>query len=443
MKISIFGLGYVGAVTAACLDRDGHQVIGVDMSPEKVALINGGGPPIVEPGLGALYRQSNVTATTDASEAIAKTTVSMISVGTPQSPQGDADLSQIRHVCQQIGQALASKKQQHVVVMRSTSPPGTLRLAEQWIRSTGGDELDLHVAFNPEFLREGSAINDYDAPPFTIIGTESPVAEATVREMYAKLDAPVIVVDPETSEMVKYICNAWHAAKISFANEIGRIAQNFGVSGQQAMKIVARDTKLNVSPVYMRPGFAFGGSCLPKDVSALLQYAKRSNVPVPMLEAIVRTNDHQIDLAVDRILQQGARRIAVWGLAFKSGTDDLRYSPAVTMIKKLLGEGREIRIFDQYVQESRLMGANLAYIRAHLPHFEAMLESTPQESTEDAELIVMTYNDPIFQEALESIHRDIPVIDVNTLLCEPHPVKEADEGPESNSDHRREPARSV
>ena len=419
MRISVFGLGYVGAVTGACWCADGHDVIGVDVSQQKVDLINAGQPPIVEPGLSDLYRQSALRATTQTVDAVKDSTVSMISVGTPQSPAGDADLSQVKHVCEQIGRAVADKKQPHVIVLRSTVPPGTLRLAEQWMRQAGGDELDVHFAFNPEFLREGNALSDYDSPPFTIIGTESEFAESAVREMYAKLEAPVFVVEPETAEMVKYVCNAWHAAKITFANEVGRLAKHFGVSGRAVMEIVTSDTKLNVSPAYMKPGFAYGGSCLPKDVSALLHYAKQSNTPVPLLEAIPQTNQVQIDLAVEKVLQHPARDIAVFGLAFKAGTDDLRLSPAVALIKQLIGEGRRIRIYDQYVHQSRLMGANLAYIRRDLPHFEAMLYATPQEALEEADLVVKTYHDPVFTQTLADWPRDVPVIDVNSILSEP------------------------
>ncbi len=422
MRISVFGLGYVGAVTGACLVRDGHDVIGVDVSQQKVDLINAGKPPIVEPGLGDLYQRSSLRATTEVGEAVAESTLSMISVGTPQSAAGDADLSQVKHVCEQIGRAIAEKKQPHVVVLRSTVPPGTLRQAEQWMRQAGGDDLDVHFAFNPEFLREGNALDDYDSPPFTIIGTESEYAESAVREMYAKLEAPVFVVEPETAEMVKYVCNAWHAAKITFANEVGRLAKHFGVSGRHVMDIVTSDTKLNVSPAYMKPGFAYGGSCLPKDVSALLHYAKQSNTPVPMLESIPKTNQVQIELAVAEVLKHPARDITIFGLAFKSGTDDLRLSPAVALIKQLVGEGRRIRIYDQYVHESRLMGANLAYIRRDLPHFEAMLCSTPEAALENSELVVMTYAAPEFRRALADSLRDLPVIDVNSILSEPEAI---------------------
>ncbi|NEO35103.1 MAG: UDP-glucose/GDP-mannose dehydrogenase family protein [Moorea sp. SIOASIH] len=422
MKISIFGLGYVGAVTAACLTRDGHEVIGVDVNPEKVALIAKGKSPIVEPKLGELLADGVaaglIKATTDAEAAVVQSDLSLISVGTPPAERGEPDLTYVWNVCKEIGAAVSRKKTNHVVVLRSTIPPGTLQKCQTLLDSVTGDGL-IHLAFNPEFLREGSAIRDYDQPPYTIIGTKSPVAEAAMRQMYAKIDAPVIVVEPAVAEMVKYVANTWHAAKVGFANEIGRIAKAFGIDGREVMNIIVQDTKLNVSPVYMRPGFAYGGSCLPKDLSALLYYARSMDVPVPLLNTLPATNNLQVDLAVQEVLRLGVRKIALFGLAFKPGTDDLRESPAVLLVKRLLGEGCEVKIYDKAVYKARLMGTNLAYIQSNLPHFEALLMAEPQQALEGAELAVVTHATPEFRQVLLEAPEATQILDLAGIFSEP------------------------
>lgn len=427
MKIAVFGLGYVGTVTAACLAQDGHEVIGVDVNPDKVAAIARGASPIVEPGLDKLLaagvRAGKIRTTTEPQEAVADSDVSLVSVGTPSGDKGEPDLTYVWSVCKDIGLAVKQKATPHVVVLRSTVPPGTAaKCRELFDRVTGSGSV--HLAFNPEFLREGSAVRDYAHPPFTVIGTESSIAEATVRQMYASIEAPFITVMPAVAEMVKYVCNSWHAAKVSFANEIGRVAQAFGVDGREVMDIVVRDTKLNVSPAYMRPGFAYGGSCLPKDVSALLYHARMMDVPVPLLSALPATNTLQVDLAVREVLNLGARRIAVLGLAFKPGTDDLRESPAVLLVKQLLGEGCEVRIYDRAVHEARLMGTNLAYIRRNLPHFEALLVSEPRQALEDADLTVVTHATSEFRELLTKCSQNMRVFDL-AGIC-PKPISELD-----------------
>ena len=422
MKISIFGLGYVGVVTAACLARDGHQVIGVDVNPEKVIWIAKGKSPIVEPKLGELLADGVaaglIRATTDAEEAVVASDVSLISVGTPPIERGEPDLTYVWNVCKEIGIAVSRKAATHVVVLRSTVPPGTLEKCQTLLESVTGDRL-VNLAFNPEFLREGSAVQDYDQPPYTIIGTESPAAEEAVRQMYAKVDAPILTVKPAVAEMVKYVANSWHAAKVGFANEIGRIAKAFGVDGREVMKLVVQDTKLNVSPVYMRPGFAYGGSCLPKDLSALLYYARKMDVPVPLLNTIPATNSLQVDLAVQEVLRLGVRRITVLGLAFKPGTDDLRESPAVLLVKQLIGEGCQVKIYDKAVYEARLIGTNLAYIQRNLPHFEALLVPEPQQALEGAELAMVTYNAPEFRQVLLEAPKETRILDLAGVFTEP------------------------
>lgn len=427
MKISIFGLGYVGAVTAACLARDGHEVIGVDVSPEKVALIGAGESPIVEPELGQLLAEGAATgrilATTDAEKAVVASDVSLISVGTPPTERGETDLSYVFNVCKDIAVAVRRKATPHVIVLRSTVPPGTLERCHNLLRDVAGAE-SVHLAFNPEFLREGSAIRDYDLPPYTIIGTEDPVAEAAVRQMYAKVEAPVIVAKPAVAEMVKFVANTWHAAKVTFANEIGRIAKAFGIDGREVMNIIVQDTKLNVSPTYMRPGFAYGGSCLPKDLSALLYCARVMDVPVPLLSTIPASNNFQVELAAQEVLRSGARRIAVFGLAFKPGTDDLRESPAVLLVKRLLGEGCQVSIYDKAVQQARLVGTNLAYIQRNLPHFEALLVTEPQQALEGAEMAVVTYATSEFRQVLLDAPKGTRILDLAGIFTEP--IKELD-----------------
>jgi GDP-mannose 6-dehydrogenase len=415
MKISIFGLGYVGTVTAACLARDGHEVIGVDVNPQKVALIAAGESPIVEPGLAQLLAEAvasdRIWATTDAEEAVLASDASLISVGTPSMERGEPDLTHVFNVCKDIGAAICHKTTPHVIILRSTVTPGTLERCYTLLRQIVGSK-SIHLAFNPEFLREGSAIQDYGLPPYTIIGTKDTVAEAAVRQMYAKVEAPAIVTEPAVAEMVKYVANTWHATKVTFVNEIGRIAKAFGINGQDVMNIIVQDTKLNISSTYMRPGFAYGGSCLPKDLAALLYCARTMDVPVPLLNTLPVTNNLQIELAAQQILRSKARRIAVFGLAFKPGTDDLRESPAVLLVKRLLGEGREVKIYDSAVYKARLMGTNFAYIQRNLPHFEALLVPEPQQALENAELVVVTHATPEFRQMLSWVPKGTQILDL-------------------------------
>ena len=422
MKISIFGLGYVGAVTAACFARDGHEVIGVDVSPEKVALVNAGRSPVVEPGLDELLAEGiaagRIRATTDVEEAIHSSEASLISVGTPSTERGETDLSYVFNVCKEIAAVLYRKATPHAIVLRSTVPPGTLERCYDLLKNVA-KLPSVHLAFNPEFLREGTAIQDYDLPPYTIIGTEDKLAEDVVRQMYAKVEAPILVVKPAVAEMVKFVANTWHASKVTFANEIGRVAKGFGIDGREVMNIIVQDTKLNVSPTYMRPGFAYGGSCLPKDLRALLYCARAMDVPVPMLSTIPASNTLQVELAVQEVLRSKARRVAILGLAFKPSTDDLRESPAVGLVKRLLGEGCEVKIYDKAVQQARLVGTNLAYIQSNLPHFEALLTEEPQQALVGAEMVVVTYSSPEFRQVLLELPKATRVLDLAGVFTEP------------------------
>ena len=424
MKISVFGLGYVGAVTAACLSRDGHTVIGVDVSDTKINLINQGRSPVVEPGLTELIsegvRLNRIFATSDAERAILDTEVSLISVGTPPTEAGEPDLGYVWGVCRTIAESIEKKESTHVVVLRSTVPPGTLRKCISIFEELGvGSRTEL--VFNPEFLRESSAIRDYDSPPYTVVGTESYLAEQALRKIYEDIKAPIIVVEPEVAEMVKYVANAWHAAKVTFANEVGRISKSFGVDGRSVMDIIVQDKKLNISKAYMKPGFAFGGSCLPKDLSSLIYYAKQNSVSVPFIDSMPTANQAHIRSVAKEILALGSRKIAFLGLAFKPNTDDLRESPNVILIKYLIGEGCSIKIYDPSVHEARLMGTNLAYIRENIPHFENLLMPSLDSALLDCDLIVVSHSTQLFRDVLENISIDskIKIFDLAGIFDHP------------------------
>jgi len=393
MKVSVFGLGYVGVVTVACLARDGHTAIGVDVVADKVERVARGESPIVEAGLADLLAAGvaagRISATTDAVAAVAQSEISMISVGTPPDDDGVPDLSYVERVCSQIGAAIAAKRRSHVVVMRSTVPPGTTERCLELISAAAGDRGLVHVAFNPEFLREGSAIRDYDHPAYTITGTEDPVAEQAVRDLFAAVDAPLHVVPPSVAEMVKYVANSWHAAKITFANEIGRVAKAFGVDGRVVMDLIARDAKLNVSPVYMRPGFAYGGSCLPKDVRALQQHARVLGVEVPVIDAIPRSNERQVNEAIQLIERTRRRRVGVLGLSFKAGTDDLRESPILRVIGALVGKGYSVLLHDPNLDMDKVLGANRRFVEDEVPYLPERLRQDLNQVVRASEVVVV------------------------------------------------------
>jgi len=418
MRVSVFGLGYVGTVSIACLARDGHEVIGVDVNPAKTTAIGEGHSPIVEPGLAELLREGvqagHIRTTTDAAEAIGDSEVSLVSVGTPSRRSGALDLSAVHRVTGEIARAMAAKGCEHTFVLRSTVPPGTLDGCARIIAELCPLE-GVHLANNPEFLREGSSISDYNHPAYTLIGSRDDAATAVVKQLYAAIDAPVYVVEPTVAELVKGVMNAWHATKITFANEIGRLARAAGVDGRQVMELLVRDTKLNISPVYMRPGFAYGGSCLPKDVAGLVAQARGLDVPVPLLESLSVSNRDVVDQACDLVLATGCRDVAVLGLAFKANTDDLRESPAVALTKRLLGEGCRLRIYDRDVLAARLVGSNLRYIQEHLPHFDALLAPSPAEALEGCDAAVVTYVSPEFRAALDQAPGDLRVVDLAGL----------------------------
>ena len=400
--ISVFGLGYVGCVSAACLAKSGHEVIGVDINPEKVRLINElGKSPIVEPGLGELIgettRDGSLRATTSCREAVEQTDLAFICVGTPGDQHGQLNLDALKRVCQDIGECVRDREKPFTVVVRSTMLPGTLdNTVRTALLETAGDAAAsrIRLAINPEFIREGTALKDFDAPPFTLVGCEDEETANLLRTIYASVDAPFIHTRITTAEMVKYACNAFHALKVCFANEIGDSCDALGADAQEVMRIFRMDDKLNVSPAYLRPGFAFGGSCLPKDVKALLYAAHHADVGVPVLESILPSNQAQIQRGIDAVLATGQKRIGMAGLAFKPDTDDLRESPLVTLVEALIGKGFDVRILDRNVSLARLTGANRQYINEEIPHISSLMCDSPEELAEHAEVLVIGTDGP-------------------------------------------------
>ncbi|WP_079202457.1 nucleotide sugar dehydrogenase [Pseudomonas sp. CC6-YY-74] len=419
MRISIFGLGYVGAVCAGCLSARGHQIVGVDVTPLKIELINHGQSPIVEPGLEALLlkgvRSGNLRGTLDVRDAVMNTDVSFIAAPTPSKKNGDLDVSYIAQVCEQIARVLPEKAGRHTIVVRSTVLPGTVNsvvipMLEQHSGMTAG--VDFGVAVNPEFLRESTAIQDYDFPAMTVIGELDKASGDLLEAIYRELDAPIIRKSIEVAEMIKYTCNAWHATKVTFANEIGNIAKGVGVDGREVMAVVCQDRKLNLSKYYMRPGFAFGGSCLPKDVRALTYRASQLDIEHPLLHSIMRSNRMQVERAFDIIASYDKRRIGLLGLSFKSGTDDLRESPLVELAEMLIGKGYDLRIYDSNVEYARVHGANKEYIEAKIPHVSSLLCADLADVLEQADIIVIGNNDPQFASVVGNLPAGKKIVDL-------------------------------
>ena len=419
MKIAVFGLGYVGVVSAACLVRDGHEVLGVDPNAAKVSFLRQGKSPIVEPGLDELIAAATaagqLAAGSDPAAAVARCDVLMVCVGTPGQPNGSLDLSYVRRVVQQIGEQLAGAAAYKVVVIRSTLLPGSMQSVviptlEESARRKAGQ--DFGVCINPEFLREGSAIYDYDHPPKTVIGASDERAAAIVRELYSTLNAPLLHTDLRTAEMIKYIDNSWHALKVTFANEVGRLCKAMGIDGRLAMRMFCQDTKLNISTTYLRPGFAFGGSCLPKDVRALTYQGRLLDVDTPVLSSILASNQLHIAHALGMIRATGRRRVGLLGLSFKEGTDDLRESPIVTLAELLIGKGYELLVYDRNVRLASLVGANRDYILNHIPHIGRLMVDRPEQLIEQSEVLVVASADREFASLLEKLPLGKSVIDL-------------------------------
>jgi GDP-mannose 6-dehydrogenase len=433
MRISIFGLGYVGAVCAGCLSARGHDVIGVDISANKIDLINNGKSPIVEPGLEELLqqglRQGRLRGTTDVAAAVLESDVSFICVGTPSKKNGDLELNYIEGVCREIGMAMRDKNERHTVVVRSTVLPGTaknvvLPILEDCSGKKAG--VDFGLAVNPEFLRESTAIKDYDFPPMTVIGELDKASGDLLASIYEELDAPIIRKDIEVAEMIKYTCNVWHAAKVTFANEIGNIAKAVGVDGREVMDVVCQDHKLNLSKYYMKPGFAFGGSCLPKDVRALNYRAGSLDVEAPLIGSLMRSNAAQVQKAFDIIASHDSRKVALLGLSFKAGTDDLRESPQVELAEMLIGKGFDLSIYDRNVEYARVHGANKEYIESKIPHVSSLLNSDLDDVVAKADIIVLGNSDERFAKLAEQAPSGKRVIDLVGFM--PHASNGVAEG---------------
>ena len=420
MNVSVFGLGYVGCVTAACLARDGHHVAGVDVNAEKVAMINAGSSPIIEPGLADLVarvvRQGRLSATESAEEGIADADVALICVGTPDLGHGQPDYDGLARVASAIGSACESRTRSLTVVLRSTVLPGTTErvLARVLAECTGGSRMaePLSIAVNPEFMREGSSIEDFDHPPFLLIGTDDLDAATKLRQLYAGVSAPFLQTSVRTAEMVKYVCNAFHALKITFTNEIADLCDALGADAQDVMRVFRQDKKLNIAPAYLKPGFAFGGSCLPKDVRALLCSGRIYDVSTPVLSAVVQSNKAQIVRGIDAVLQTRKRKVGVVGLAFKSNTDDLRESPMVTLVETLIGKGCDVKIFDPNVVMARLKGANRRYIEEEIPHVSSLLCDTPECLVEHADVLVIGTAGPEATRVVSSARPDQVIVDL-------------------------------
>ena len=422
MRISVFGLGYVGAVSAACLARDGHMVIGVDPNEAKLKLINSGQSPIIEKGLEELICNAaaagRLKAVASAQTAITESDLSLICVGTPSEANGSLNLAYVKAVCREIGQCLKNKQGYHTVVMRSTILPGTMRgTVIPTLENASGLRAgtDFGVCNNPEFLREGTAIHDYDNPPKTVIGMVDERSGSLLSDLYAALPAPMIKTAIETAEMVKYVDNVWHALKVSFANEIGSICKKLDIDSHAVMDIFCQDRKLNISPHYLKPGFAFGGSCLPKDVSALTYESSRLDLRLPVLESIMESNRLHIERALDMIMRNGRKRIGILGLSFKAGTDDLRHSPIVDVTERLIGKGYDVRLYDRNVSMSRLIGANREYILSHIPHIARLLVDSADEIVRFSEIVVVGNPSEEFADIINRLSPDQAVIDLVRL----------------------------
>ena len=422
MRVSVFGLGYVGTVSAASFAADGHQVVGVDVVPEKVNAINEGRSPIVEPGLDELLQQGvsegRLRATTSTADAVNETDLSLICVGTPSRKNGSLDLTYLERICEQIGDVIKDKNDYHVVVVRSTVLPGTTHsLVIPTLEKRSGKKYGegFGVSVNPEFLREGSAIKDFRQPPLTLVGHNHAYDAAPTKALYDNVQAPLVSTSIRVAEMMKYTSNAWHAVKVVFANEIGNLCKRTGVDSHEVMDIFCQDQKLNLSPYYLKPGFAFGGSCLPKDVRALQYRAKEVDLDMPMINSVLESNQLQVQHAIDQIVETGKKRIGLFGFSFKAGTDDLRESPMVILAEALLGKGYQLCIYDKNVSLARLMGANKQYINEQIPHLSQHLCDTLDEVIEKSDVIVIGNGAAEFSEAVTRCRPDQTVIDLVRL----------------------------
>jgi GDP-mannose 6-dehydrogenase len=418
LKVSIFGLGYVGTVCAGCLAREGHEIIGVEPVLTKVELVNAGKSPIIEADIEEIItdavKSHRLRATDDPVQAILDTDLSFVCVGTPSQINGNLDLTHVRHACEQLGRGLKNKTARHTVVIRSTILPGTMRrmvipVLEEYSGKKAGK--DFGVCNNPEFLREGSAVMDFAFPSKTVIGELDGASGDAVAALYAKLNAPLIRTDVETAEMIKYIDNSWHALKIGFANEIGNLCKVFSIDAHRAMEIFCQDKKLNISSAYLKPGFAFGGSCLPKDLRALAYSAKLHDLELPILNAILPSNELQVARGLQLIMVKGRKRIGILGFSFKEGTDDLRESPMIEIIERLTGKGYDVRIYDKNVQVARLVGANRDFILNRIPHISRLMVDNIDAVLQHGETIVVGNKSAEFESVPQRLHKGQCLVD--------------------------------
>jgi GDP-mannose 6-dehydrogenase len=409
MKVAVFGLGYVGTVTSACLAANGHDVWGVDVDAAKVAMIRRGHSPVVEPGLselvGEVIRTGHLRATSSAAEALEQADVSLLCVGTPSTPQGGTNLGYVSRAIEDLTAGLVGADptgvRRHVVVMRSTVPPGTVEAMGDALKSgLSGSGVEAGVAMCPEFLREGTGISDFYSPPFTVIGATDPAVTDTLVRLFSFIERPMRIVDIRTAEALKYACNAFHATKVSFTNEMGRIFRPLGIDTREVMELFCEDDQLNISTRYLRPGFAFGGSCLPKDLRSLLHLARMESIDLPLLAGTLATNRLSVADVVERVIAGDGRVVALFGLSFKTDSDDLRESPYVELAETLLGKGFEVRVYDPIVNPSALIGANRAHVESRLPHLQRILTEHPFDALLDADVAIVSFRDPEVAEAL-------------------------------------------
>jgi GDP-mannose 6-dehydrogenase len=425
VKVSVLGLGYVGCVTAACLAYDGHSVIGVDVNPVKVDAINAGHSPVLEPGLDALIAEmvanGRLSASNDTTRAIGESKIALICVGTPNRANGRLDLSYLERVCREIGGAQSHVRDYRTIVVRSTVLPGTTEnCVVPILEETSGRKLGqgFGVCVNPEFMREGSSLHDFREPSFTLIGEIEPNrAGDLVAELYAGVSAPLIRTTVRTAEMLKYVNNAWHALKVTFANEIGAMCKTDGIDADALMSLFCQDTRLNTSAAYLKPGFAFGGSCLPKELRALAYHAHVKDLRLPLLESVMPSNDEHIRRALQQIVAVGKKRVALLGLSFKSNTDDLRDSPFVTLAETLIGKGYDLRVYDPDVQLARLTGANKAYIEGEIPHIGRLLGDSAAAVLEGSDVVVVGKSNREFTDALVQPKAGRVVVDLSGTLA--------------------------
>jgi GDP-mannose 6-dehydrogenase len=419
MKITVIGLGYVGTVVAGCLARLGHEVMGVDNQQGKVDLINAGKSPIVEQDIGPIIEEQvlagRLSARTEIGEAVATTDLSLVCVGTPGRDNGQIDLGPVHRVCEQIGPALRRHPAAPAVVIRSTVLPGTTRDAIiPALESTSGLRAgaEFGVCFNPEFLREGTAVHDFYNPPQTVIGELNRASGDVLAKLYADIPGPVVRTDLETAEMVKYVNNAWHALKVGFANEIGSVCKAVGIDGHEVMNIFCRDQKLNLSASYLKPGFAFGGMCLPKDLRALLASARAHDVSVPILSAVLPSNREQLERGVRAVIDAGREKVGILGLSFKAGTDDLRESPVVELAERLIGKGFDLRIYDRNVSMAKVMGTNRDYVLNKIPHVSRLIVPSIEDALAHAQTIVIGNAAPEFKEVPRNLAQGQVIVDL-------------------------------